>query len=219
MVRLVVMAAGLATRMGQDKLVLPWKNTTVLGYVIQTILEAITLQEQRLLEVSSITVDTEIYVVARHPIQAYFKEERIQLFNLYGGKWIQVPSPKPLAETIHFGLQHLNSKVQCIGFLPGDQVGITAQGLADCLHQVLQNLPDFLVPIAGEKAGSPVFFHRKYIPELLELRGEQGGREVLYRYPERWRKYSVEDRFFQDVDTPEQYKALLGQNSKGEWSE
>lgn len=38
------MAAGLATRMGQDKLVLPWKDTTVLGYVLQTILEAITLQ-------------------------------------------------------------------------------------------------------------------------------------------------------------------------------
>ena len=215
MVRFVVMAAGRATRMGQDKLVLPWKDTTVLGYVLQTVLEAITLQEQRSLVVSSLAV-AEIYVVARHPIKAYLTEDRIRMFNSHGGAWIQVPSPKPLAETIRYGLQDLNSEVQCIGFLPGDQVGITAQRLADCLQQVLENPADFLVPIAGDKAVSPVFFHRQYVPELLELRGEQGGREVLYRYPDRWWRYPVEDSFFQDVDTPEQYNTLLVQNSKGE---
>ena len=219
MVRFVVMAAGLATRMGQDKLVLPWKDTTVLGYVLQTLLEAITLQEQRSLVGSSLSVVSEIYVVARHPIEAYLTEDRIRIFNSYGGVWIQVLIPKPLAETIRYGLQDLNSKVQCIGFLPGDQVGITASRLAGCLQEVLQNLPDFLVPIVGDKAVSPVFFHRRYVPELLELRGERGGREVLYRYPERWWKYPVEDSFFQDVDTPEQYNTLRVQNSKGESSE
>ena len=219
MVRFVVMAAGLATRMGQDKLGMPWRDTTVLGYVLQTVLEAITLQEQRSLVVSSLSVVTEIYVVARHPMEAYLTEDSKRIFNSYGGAWIQVPSPKPLAETIRSGLQDLNSEVQWIGFLPGDQVGITAPRLADCLQQVLQNLPDFLVPIVGDKAVSPVFFHRKYVPELLELRGEQGGREVLDRYPERWCKYPVEDSFFQDVDTPEQYNTLLVQNSKGEASE
>ena len=216
MVRFVVMAAGRATRMGQDKLVMPWKNTTVLGYVLQTVLEAIALYEQRLMVVSSLSAVTEIYVVARHSIEAYLTEERIRMFNSYAGTWIRVPSPKPLAETIRYGLQDLNNEVQWIGFLPGDQVGITAPSLAGCLQQVLQNLPDFLVPIVEDKAVSPVFFHRRYVPELLELRGEQGGREVLYRYPDRWRKYSVEDNFHQDVDTPEQYNALRVKNSKGE---
>jgi len=215
-VRFVVMAAGQATRMGQDKLVMPWKDTTVLGYVIQTVLDAITLQEQRSLVVASLPVVNEIYVVTRKPIEAYLTENRIRMFDSYGGIWLQVPSPKPLAETIRYGLQDLNSEVQCIGFLPGDQVGITSPALADCLQQVLQNPLDFLVPIAGDKAVSPVFFHKRYVPELLDLQGEQGGREVLYRYPERWRRYPVEDDFFQDVDTPEEYNTLLVQNSKEE---
>ena len=205
------MAAGLATRMGQDKLALPWKDTTVLGYVLQIVLEAITLREQRSLLVSSHSVVTELYVVARHPIEAYLTEDRQRIFNLYGGAWIQVPSPRPLSETIRYGLEDLNDEVQCIGFLPGDQVGITAQKLADCLQQVLQDIPDFLVPSAGNIAGAPVFFHKRYVPELLALQGEQGGREVLYRYPERWLVYPVEDCFFQDVDTPEQYCALVDQ--------
>lgn len=218
MVRFVVMAAGQSTRMGQDKLVLPWKGTTVLGYVLQTVLEAISRQEQRSLGVvsaisssSSLAASAEIYVVARHPMEAYLTEDCIQRFKSDGGTWIQVPSPKPLAATIRLGLQDLNSEVQSIGFLPGDQVGITAQRLADCLQQVLQKRPDFLVPTVGDKAVSPVFFHRKYVHELTELRGEQGGREVLYRYPERWWKYPVQDSFSQDVDTPEQYSALLDQ--------
>jgi len=194
--------------MGQDKLVLPWKDTTVLGYVIQTLQEGITLQERRSLNDSSCAVSTEIYVVARLPIEAYLTEERIQIFNSYSGVWIQVPSPKPLAETIRFGLQNLNSEVQSIGFLPGDQVGVTVQGLADCLLQVMHISPDFLVPSVGDKAGSPVFFHKRYVPELLALQGEQGGREVLYRYPELWTKHPVDESLFLDVDTPEQYKAL-----------
>ena len=210
------MAAGQATRMGQDKLLLPWRNTTVLGYVLETALEAIAILEQRLLDESSSAMIPEIYVVARHPMQAYLTKGCIRKFNFRRGVWIQVPNPRPLAETLRSGLQDLKSDVQSIGFLPGDQVGITAQRLADCLQQVMQNLPDFLVPIAGDKAVSPVFFHRRYVPELLELCGEQGGREVLYRYPERWQTYPVEDSFFQDVDTPEQYNALRVQNSKGE---
>ncbi|TGE36195.1 nucleotidyltransferase family protein [Desulfosporosinus fructosivorans] len=213
MVRFVVMAAGLATRMGKDKLVLPWKDTTVLGYVLQTVLEALILQEQRFVESSHSGV-TEVYVVARHPMEIYLTTDCIRRFHACGGVWIQVPSPKPLAETIRSGLQDINSKVHWIGFLPGDQVGITAPRLADCLQQILLVSPDFLVPFSGDKAGSPVFFHKRYVPELLALQGEKGGREVLYRYPELWEKYPVEESLFLDVDTPEQYNALRGQISK-----
>ena len=201
MVRFVVMAAGLATRMGQDKLAMPWKNTTVLGYVLQTVLEGIERQDET----------AEIYVISRQTIESYVLPESIHKFNMRSGTWIHVPNPIPLSETIRLGLQDLNSEIQGIAFLPGDQVGVTVKGLAACLKQVLQVFPDFLVPVAGDIAGSPVFFHKRYVPELSALQGEQGGRVVLYRYPERWRKYCVEESLFLDVDTPEQYQALLSQ--------
>ena len=200
MVRFVVMAAGQATRMGQDKLVLPWDKSTVLGFVLQTVLEAVELQGEAC---------AEVYVVARHPIEAYASEETIARFSACAGTWLQVPSPKPLAETIRLGLQDLNHEIEEIGFLPGDQVGVTVLGLTACLQQVLKIRPDFLVPISGNRTGSPVFFHRRHVPELLALRGEQGGREVLKCYPDRWSKYAVKESFFQDVDTPEDYQALL----------
>jgi len=199
-VRFVVMAAGLATRMGRDKLALPWKNTTVLGYVLETVREAIERQDEA----------TEIFVIARQPMESYCAAESIHKFNLRGETWLQVPKPVPLSETIRLSLQNLKNEIRGIGFLPGDQVGVTVQGLGDCLKQVRHGMPDFLVPTAGGIAGSPVFFHKRYVPELLALQGEQGGREVLYRYPERWRNYPVEESLFNDVDTPEQYSALFG---------
>lgn len=206
------MAAGLATRMGKDKLALPWRETTVLGYVLQTVLEAFEAlkpQDKSFGDLSSYSRLTDIRVVARYPIETYLSVKDINRFRACGGFWLKVPSPKPLAKTICLGLQDLNNEVQVIGFLPGDQVGITAQGLEACLRQVIHNVPDFLVPIAGDKTGSPVFFHRRYVQELLSLREEQGGREVLNRYPERWRMFPVIESSFQDVDTPEEYQALL----------
>lgn len=217
------MAAGQATRMGQDKLLLPWRNTTVLGYVLQAALEAINLVWPELESfVGSSAVEPmsasgpEIYVVARRPLRDYLTAAQTRRFQAAGGIWLPVPAPQPLAETIRCGLQDLRPETQYIGFLPGDQVGITAPRLADCLRQVLEHAPDFLTPVAGDKAVSPVFFHRRYVPELLELRGEQGGKAVLCRYLERWWEYPVEDGFCRDLDTPEQYQSLLEENRKGE---
>lgn len=200
------MAAGLATRMGRDKLALPWKKTTVLGHVLETVLEAIKLQKSE-----SNLSKIEIHVVSRQPIETYVSEDGIRDFREHEGIWRYVPSPRPLAETINIGLQDINNQVHSYAFLPGDQVGINVQELSACLEEVLKYCPDFLVPIAGDITGSPVFFHKRYVPELLALQGEQGGRLVLYKYPERWHKFPVMKNLFSDVDTPEQYQALLNQ--------
>ncbi len=204
MVRFVVMAAGLASRMGRDKLALPWKKTTVLGHVLETILEVIKLQKSL-----SPLCKLEIQVVSRQPIETYISNEGIREFEEYGGTWKYAPSPRPLAETIKIGLQDLNSEIDTLAFLPGDQVGVTVQELSACLGEVINFSPDFLVPIAGDTAGSPVFFHRRYVPDLLALQGEQGGRNILNRYTERWMKFPVSETFFDDVDTPQQYEALF----------
>ena len=35
----IVLAAGLSTRMGQPKMILPWGNTTVIGRVVQALID------------------------------------------------------------------------------------------------------------------------------------------------------------------------------------
>lgn len=217
MVRFVVMSAGQATRMGRDKLALPFKQTTVLGYVLQTVFEGIELQKHLPQELTSFPDSVEIYVVARHPMEKYLTKKTLETFREKGGTWLQVPKAIPLSETLRLGLSNFREEIQLVGFLPGDQVGVTSKSLAGCFSQILRQVPDFLVPTYGNTVGSPVFFHRRYVPELRALQGEQGGRNVLYRYPERWTRYIIEEEtFLQDVDTPEEYKIWIEHSQRME---
>lgn len=235
MVRFVVMASGRATRMGQDKLALPWRDSSVLGYVLNVIFESITGQSQSQSPSSKVKSEaadvasktqTEVWVVARKPMEAYHfpdpaldrqkEKSLLQLFENYGGVWLTEPEPRPLSETLRLGLADLPEWIQGICFVPGDQVGLEPQKLAEMTQCFLESQPDFLVPkvesAEGEEmnapSGSPVFFHKRYLEELRSLQGEQGGRAILNRHPGCWLTYPVPAEFMEDVDTPQDYQRL-----------
>ncbi|HXF81825.1 MAG TPA: nucleotidyltransferase family protein [bacterium] len=65
-----------------------------------------------------------------------------------------------------------------------------------------------LVSQYGGQRGNPVLFGRRYFPELLELRGDVGGREILRVHPDAVREVSMADPAAgQDVDTWDDLKA------------
>jgi len=212
-VRLVLMAAGQATRMGSDKLALPWRDSAVLGEVLERVIQGI-----HLLLDSAYSTEThiELMVVARQPMEFYASDFLIRTFNKMGGKWQKVGSPLPLAESIRLGIHNLSDRAIGVGFLPGDQIGVKSFELVALMRHFLEAEPDLLVPFAGSIAGSPVFFHRQYLNELQNLHGEQGGKTILYRYPARWTKHLVDMSFFDDLDTPEEYKRLLDKDKAGD---
>ena len=206
MLRFVVLAAGQASRMGRDKLALPWGKSTVLGKVLETIFQTIDLV-QRTLGADINWVD--LRVVTRKPIEAYLGGDLISKFNTLGGTWLifnNPDCPRPLAESVRLGLQSLTPEITGVGFLPGDQIGITVKELSELMQMFRLEKPDFLIPCLGNITGSPVFFQERYVQELSELKEEQGGKAVLNKYPDRWRTYPVNEDFFYDLDTPEDYK-------------
>lgn len=209
MVRFVVMAAGKASRMGEDKLALRWGDTTILGQVLRTVMQTVLLTEARH---SKQTLECEITVVARKPMTEFRLGSLPGFSPETSFQWIHVPSPRPLSHTIHLGLSELPERVQGICFIPGDQVGLEPKVLSELTDYFFENKPDFLMPQAGEITGSPVFFHRRFLPDLLALQGEQGGRTVLEKYRDRWTSYSVGEEFFLDIDTKEDYERSSKQN-------
>ncbi|AHF08136.1 nucleotidyltransferase family protein [Desulfitobacterium metallireducens] len=208
MVRFVVMASGQATRMGQDKLALPWRNTTVLGYVLEVIFQT--------LKGFSLDIPCEVWVVARKSMRQYMNPA--QLSENWGDPdqvkrvWIKEPQPHPLSTTLRLGLDDLSERIQGICFVPGDQVGLEPIQFTQLMERFLENQPDFLIPWVESSEGikgSPVFFHRRYLEELRSLQGEQGGRVVLHRYPERWQRFAIPAEFLEDVDTIQDYERLF----------
>ena len=53
----------------------------------------------------------------------------------------------------------------------------------------------------GETPGNPVWFSRKYLPDLRALSGDQGGRKILKKHPKEIRWYPVAHaKELEDVD-------------------
>ena len=68
-----------------------------------------------------------------------------------------------------------------------------------------------VAPLYAGKRGSPVLFDRVHFAELKSLQGEQGGRELLVKYPAQIRTVEFADeQLAVDVDTPEEYERALG---------
>ncbi|MGI1658483.1 MAG: nucleotidyltransferase family protein [Desulfitobacterium sp.] len=201
------MAAGKASRMGQDKLSLPWGDTTILGHVLRTLKLAIREHSRG---ANHQEVHCEILVIAPKACSAYRLGEEGNFlihddFIASNCQWIQSELGQPLSQTIRSGLKDYSLDGPGICFIPGDQVGMDEQTLARMIQIFIEEVPDFLVPKALEVIGSPVFFHSRYISELMNLQGEQGGKQVLNRYRERWVSFPVPDGFFLDIDTMTEY--------------
>ncbi|HIS76991.1 MAG TPA: nucleotidyltransferase family protein [Candidatus Merdivicinus excrementipullorum] len=55
---------------------------------------------------------------------------------------------------------------------------------------------------SGNRFGSPTIFAPMFREELLSIRGDEGGRSLLKRYPDRIFYYDVPERALTDFDTP-----------------
>lgn len=52
-----------------------------------------------------------------------------------------------------------------------------------------------------ERSGNPAWFSEQYFPELMQLAGDQGGRKILQRYPQKVIRFQVaEEKELQDID-------------------
>lgn len=81
-------------------------------------------------------------------------------------------------------------------------------------HAVLAALQDgagLARPTYQGKSGHPVGFAAQYLPQLLALTGDQGGKAILDAHPDALRRCPVEDAaILKDIDQPAQLSASEG---------
>ena len=75
----------------------------------------------------------------------------------------------------------------------------------------LQNGARLARPAYQEKMGHPVGFSASYLPELLALTGDQGGKAILDAHPDDLQRCPVDDPgVLKDIDQPSQLIAAVG---------
>jgi molybdenum cofactor cytidylyltransferase len=115
-----------------------------------------------------------------------------------------------MSTSLKIGLTATPKDVDGAIILLGDQPLITAEIINAMIAESARE-PDAIVAASYQsRRGNPVLFPRQYFTELEAITGDEGGRSVLGRHPERVRLMEIDDALAGfDVDTPEEYQALL----------
>ena len=189
----IVLAAGASTRMGKQKLALPFDKTNILQHVIAQ------LKKAGIAEVV-VVVNQETY-----PLVADIPEIVIALNeNHHNG----------MTSTIQAGVKmcHENTKgyMICMSDMPAISADIY-EGLANrFIESQQQNKHAIVVPFFDGKRGQPVIFSAFYRQEILNHPEPEGCKGILIQHESEWVKHKGDSpAVLHDIDTPDDYQEAL----------
>ena len=116
--------------------------------------------------------------------------------------------------SLKLGLMSLEGHELATMVALGDQPFLRTEDYAlllDTYREGLSRERDLLSPVRNGRRGNPAVIHRRYFAEILqEPDRDQGCRYLFDRYPGRVNAWeAASPAFFQDLDTPEEYRACL----------
>ena len=178
--------------MGQPKLLLQWKDETLIHRAARTALEAglapvIIVTGAKSAEITAAVKDLAVAVV-------------------YNPNWQSGQST-----SVRAGIQALPPQTLAAVFLLGDQPFASPELIQKLVTTYLQTQPAILAPFVGEKRTNPVLFDHLLFDNLCQLQGDAGARSVFGKYPPAAMLWPDERLLF-DVDTPEDYQRLINSN-------
>jgi xanthine dehydrogenase accessory factor len=178
----IVLAAGSATRMGADKLRLPWRGAPVLTRAVAPLIASPAIAD--------------VLVVVQPGREPPRLPDGVRL----------VPNAhhdSGMASSLVAGVRAADPSTDAYLLALGDMPGVDDGLIARLIDGFSESDRPILVPVFGGRRGHPVLFDRSCRALLLDLSGDVGARGVLAAHPERIHELPVDDpAVLFDVDTP-----------------
>lgn len=190
-VALLLLAAGASTRMGQPKQLLPYHGRTLLRHAAEI---AVASGCAPIVLVTGSVHEALIEEVSDLSIQAVRNE------NWESG----------MASSIQTGLLAVApSQFRAVLIMLTDQPLVTPELLRQLAVRQHQTQAPIVATAYGDILGVPAVFDRAMLPALLKLQGAQGAARLIASLGPAVGQVAFPAGLL-DVDTPEQYAALLG---------
>ncbi len=189
MITAIVLAAGLSSRMGTQKLLLPWGETTVIGAVLNT------LKRARLSDIRVVTggISAEL--------QKYI--ENVGGRHLYNKDY----ADGEMLTSLQVGLKDLEKGVEAILIVLGDQPRVEASVVIDIMQLFNTNHHPIIVPSYKMHRGHPWLLGQAYWDEVLALKAPLTLRDFLNAHQAEIEYLTVNTpTILQDLDTQEDYE-------------
>jgi molybdenum cofactor cytidylyltransferase len=178
----IILAAGKSVRMGQQKMLMPWGNTTVLGKVIETLQAA---------EVKDITL------VTNSAIATQITNYKLPITLNDNGEML---------ESIQLGLQGQKLSAEATLICLGDQPQVQERSVRNVCDAFRENKSSIVVPSYQMRRGHPWLIARELWDEVLQMRAPESMRDFLNAHKSDIFYVELDTpSILMDLDTPADY--------------
>ncbi len=184
----VILAAGSSRRMGSQKLLLPFGQSTIIETVIENVLNS--------------SIDHVIVVLGPN-------HEKIQ--QTIGQKPVQFCHNKRheqgMLSSVICGIRALPPDAVTALIFLGDQPGISPAVTNTVIDAYNEELYGIVIPVYNYRRGHPLLVDMKYRKEVESLDLEEGLRSLRHHFPEDVLEVEVDEPgILVDIDTREDYE-------------
>jgi molybdenum cofactor cytidylyltransferase len=195
MISAIILAAGESKRMGEQKLLMKWGDSSVIEHVLRVFLQA------GVDEIAVITgshrdeIEKVVSALKKiHPVKCVFNE------NFSSGEMLS---------SIQCGLRELASgraRAAMIGL--GDQPQVRERSVRMVCETFRETGSPLVVPSFNKRRGHPWLVERTLWKNILAMRTPQTPRDFLNFHADQIEYVDVDDAgILADLDTPDQYRA------------
>ncbi|WP_299675372.1 nucleotidyltransferase family protein [uncultured Tenacibaculum sp.] len=188
-IAMLVLAAGKASRMGSVKQLLPYKNSSILGTVLESSIKVFNSED--------------IYVVLGANAQTIKESLRNYTVNYI----INEGFASGLSSSIYSGVTKL-SNYDAILIALGDQPKIDVTYINEMVTLYQKNKECIVASRYDDFNGVPAIFPKTFYPKLLNLTGDKGAKQLLNSELNFIKTVASSGKLL-DIDTPEDYQKLI----------
>ena len=202
MIWAVVLAAGESRRMGTQKLLLPFAETTVIGAVVRAALASRAGRTLVVLGADRVAVQEEI---KRHD----HVSESVDAWPLRKIEFaINENYSLGMLSSIQTGFKALTTDAEAAVVMLGDQPFQPAKVVDAVIEAYRTSGKGIVIPVFRGRRGHPVLVDLKYRYEVLGLDPADGLRWLMRAHPGDIHEIDVDDaNILRDLDTPKDYSA------------
>lgn len=181
----VILAAGGSSRLGEPKQLIQWRDHPLIWHAVR----------------AAEGLDQVVVVIDEQAgeLRKALKKEPVELVENENRDQGQ-------SSSVRAGLESLSDGTEAVVFLLADMPFVSSELVSALVQRYRQTLAPLVATWAGGRRANPVLFDRETFPDLLALKGDQGGRAIFRRFEREFVEW--DDAVLLDVDTPEDLERL-----------
>ena len=185
----ILLAAGLSSRMGTDKLLLEYKGLPLFQHSLDLL--------------GKLPVNKRILVTTEARLAGVFIHKSVKI------KLCTKPE-KGQSESIRLGVEATHGIPTHYLFLQADQPNLTVNDIKQLLNAATANPDKIIFPVINNQPNSPTIFPFQYRLDLLNLTGDNGGRIIRENNMENSLGIKMDTPInFTDIDTMEDFNDIV----------